>query len=190
MRSVLQGLGGMARTARPARSGVQAHAPAGRHRFVQDGEVPVVRLSLPRADGRETPRQSEPASPGLSHERLARQSAERLHQEVTATLHGVQTRLGHAEMALQEAQRQLLARDERIRGLGASLIACSQDRDAALQARDEAEHRCAALQGRLDAASAQRQGDQRPEQAEAAMAGGLQGAAHGEDPEPVKWWRD
>ncbi len=197
MRSILLGLGGGGRDARPARAAGQAHAPVGRHRFVQDGEVPVVRLSLARQDGRDPPRPAEPAAVDASEARLARVAAERLHQEATAVLHGVQTRLGHAELALQDALRQLQVHHEDAASLRAALRNSAEERDAAFQARDSAEKRCCILEEQLGAAlggdgrSVKREGRILASSRRGEGASDLgQIMSFNDDPEPVKWWRD
>ncbi len=97
----------------------QVTASGRRHRFRQDGEVPVVRLALPQA-GRGAERQApSPVSeagaaeknPGVGWDQ-AGESA-RMVADLTEQLRAVQTRLGHAELALEESKAALaLARAE------------------------------------------------------------------------------
>lgn len=115
----------------PRRAGsYQATPGVRRHRFKQDGEVPVVRLSLAQG-GRSTERQahapveSAGARPGQAGEARAQDSEEgsRQVQELTEQLRSTQTRLGHAELALREAGREAQARQEEAAVLHRSLNA-------------------------------------------------------------------
>lgn len=84
-----------------------------KRRFVQDGEVPVTLVhALPdrRAGLSPSPASQSPPAPGvaeleaaLAAERAARERAERSLREAQATIHALQTRLGHAELARVEA---------------------------------------------------------------------------------------
>lgn len=87
-----------------------ASPASSRHRYVRDGEVPVVHAALGRAGARpdqavqqdkaliETMRQD------LDRERSAHETAERVLHETRAALVNLQTRLAHAEMDLQAAK--------------------------------------------------------------------------------------
>ncbi len=199
MRNVLHGLGGGGRSGRAPRSTPQAHAPAGRHRFAQDGDVPVVRLSLARTETREAKRPlPEPVAVTVEpadRDRAARHTAERALQDVTTTLHGVQTRLGHAELDLERAQEQLRQRDQELQALRAELRARDQELAAARRGGDAARRRpqADALPARSDAQAEAGQPVSRLAAAEAlfaAPASARDGEAGPEAPEPVKWWRD
>ena len=113
-------------TARPGKpeaprraTSYQATPGAGRHRFRQDGKVPVVRISLAQGS-RGTERQAHaPAGgagtkPGLASEGHNQGGGEstRQVQELTEHLRANQTRLGHAELALREAGGETQARQE------------------------------------------------------------------------------
>jgi hypothetical protein len=78
-------------------------AHRGRHRFVQDGEVPVVVVN-PRP---QRPEEDRPALAALERalvaEREARQAAEKALQQAAETIRQLQTRLAHAEIAQREA---------------------------------------------------------------------------------------
>lgn len=87
-------------------------SPAHRRRFVQDGDVPVAYVR--REQQVEQPvRQSAQSAPvavrlerleaTLAAETAARQQAERGFQEMQATLHDLRTKLGHANLARDEA---------------------------------------------------------------------------------------
>jgi hypothetical protein len=79
------------------------HTPAGRHRFVQDGEVPVVVVN-PRQQRPETEQAALNALEGsLARERATRQAADTALEQARVTIHQLQTRLAHAEMAQREA---------------------------------------------------------------------------------------
>ena len=198
MRNVLHGLGGGGRPGRAPRSTPQAHAPAGRHRFAQDGDVPVVRLSLARTDTREVKRPMPVAEPvtvePVDRDRAARHAAERALQDITTTLHGVQTRLGHAELDLEQALAQVQARDQELQALRAELRARDQELAAARRGGDVARRRT------QPEARPERGADSEAEQPSeavaaaealfAAVAPARSGEDAGDTPEPVKWWRD
>ena len=75
-----------------------------RHRFVQDGAVPVTILTRHRPDEADGPSAIRSAiEAALRDERAARAKAERSLQEALATVHDMQTKLGHAELAHGEA---------------------------------------------------------------------------------------
>ncbi len=132
MRQALGQLG----TARPDRPEAsrriihKATPGAGRHRFRQDGEVPVVRLTL--ADGgRGGARQAHtPAgTAGAGHEQAGKgqdqgsgESARQV-QELMDQLRATQTRLGHAELASSEAIRTAQSRQEEAASLRHTLDA-------------------------------------------------------------------
>ncbi|HSU04302.1 MAG TPA: hypothetical protein VLI93_01900 [Acetobacteraceae bacterium] len=114
-----------------------------KRRFVADGEVPVVHGRLSRRDDltpqtAPTTNRLEAAELATRTERDARDKAERLLHESQAAIHDLQTRLGHAQLALVEAQQAL----ENERASAAVL------RDAL----DEAEARLAAGTAAKDAA--------------------------------------
>lgn len=186
MRNVLLGLGGGGRSGRAQqRSTPQAHAPAGRHRFAQDGDVPVVRLSLPRTETREAKRPLPAPEPvavePADRDRTARHAAERALQDVTTTLHGVQTRLGHAELDLEQALAQLQARTQEVHALRAELHAREQELAAR---RGDAPRRRATAEARPTHSGAE------PGDEEASGLLAQAGEAGGDSSEPVKWWRD
>jgi hypothetical protein len=85
-----------------------------KHRFVQDGEVPVTVLPGRGAHGdasssrqmsvQEPVNRVEVAQTALAAERAEREQAGRALQEALVTIHDLQTKLGHAELALGEAR--------------------------------------------------------------------------------------
>lgn len=88
----------------PGRSGGRSPADKPRHRFVQDGAVPVTILNRHRPDEADGLSASHAAiEAALRNERTARAKAERSLQDALATVHDLQTKLGHAELAHGEA---------------------------------------------------------------------------------------
>ncbi len=114
----------------PRRATHQATPGAHRHRFRQDGEVPVVRLTLAEG-GRSGERQ--PRAPveevGIGHGQASEASVQgngesaRQVQMLTEQLRATQTRLGHAELALDEAGKVAQARQEEVADLHQALDA-------------------------------------------------------------------
>ncbi len=194
MRNVLLGLGSGGRSVRAPRSTPQVHAPAGRHRFAQDGDVPVVRLSLARTETREAKRPMpapEPvAADPVDRDRAARYAAERALQDVTTTLHGVQTRLGHAELDLEQALSQVQLRESELQALRAELRVRSEELAAARHAIEAGARR----RGAQEARSVYRTGSGGDDGEPAGASGDVRHPRMGEPgdgtPEPVKWWRD
>ena len=127
MRRALGMLGGSTRPAQPTgnaerrASGYNAsnnhsggQAPPRRHRFVQDGEVPVT-VVRGRNEHAPDPLRALPASPvnrldalqeSLAAEQAGRATAERALEEAQTTIRTLQTRLSHLELARDEAQAQ------------------------------------------------------------------------------------
>lgn len=88
----------------PGRVAGRSSADKPRHRFVQDGAVPVTILSRHRPDEADGPSASRAAiEAALQDERVARGKVERSLQDALATVHDLQTKLGHAELAHREA---------------------------------------------------------------------------------------
>lgn len=187
----------------PRRTTYQATPGAGRHRFRQDGEVPVVRLSLSEngrggAHQAHTPLEHAGAGHGQPGEGRGQGDAEsaRQVQELTDQLRATQTRLGHAELAAGEALRTAQARQEEAAGLRQAL-------DAAEAALAQARAELAASAGAGMELEQRRDTKRRP-RSEAAERNGT--AAHrkvgrplgstnrvrdqgpASEPEPVKWW--
>jgi hypothetical protein len=199
MRNVLLGLGGGGRAGRAPRSTPQAHAPAGRHRFAQDGDVPVVRLSLARTEAREAKRPMPAPEPVVAdsaeRDRAARYAAERAVQDVTVTLHGVQTRLGHAELDLEQALSQVQARDQELQALRTELRVRSEELAAARHALDVAPRRRVVHDARpaFESGVGGNEAEGAEPTANGFSARSKQPRAEEFDdnaPEPVKWWRD
>jgi len=88
----------------PGRSAGRSSADKPRHRFVQDGTVPVTVLNRHRPDEVDGSSASRTAiEAALQDERAARAKAERSLQDALATVRDMQTKLGHAELAHREA---------------------------------------------------------------------------------------
>ena len=88
----------------PGRLVGRSSADKPRHRFVQDGAVPVTILNRHRSDEAEgSPASRTAIEAALQDERAARNRAERSLQEALATVRDLQTKLGHAELAHREA---------------------------------------------------------------------------------------
>ncbi len=88
----------------PTRLAGRSSADKPRHRFVQDGAVPVTLVNRHRPDDADGPSASRAAiEAALQDERGARAKAERSLQEALATVRDLQTKLGHAELARREA---------------------------------------------------------------------------------------
>ena len=110
------GLEGEQTRPHPAPPTMERVSPTNRpkRRFVADGEVPVVHGRLQRRD--ETAPQTAPTTNRLEAaelaaraEREAREKAERLLTEAQAVIHDLQTRLGHAQLAANDAQQAIEA---------------------------------------------------------------------------------
>ena len=111
----------------PVRS---ASAPRPRHRFVQDGDVPVALVSRSRPQEADvpgaTPRSQGVIEAALHQERATRERVERSLQEALATVRDLQTKLGHAELAQREASETVQA----ARDAADALRAAHQEREA------------------------------------------------------------
>lgn len=187
----------------PRRTTYQATPGAGRHRFRQDGEVPVVRLSLGEngrggAHQAHAPVEHAGAGYGQVAEGRGQDSGESVRQvqELTEQLRATQTRLGHAELAAGEATRTAQVRQEEAAELRqaldaaeatlaqvrAELAVSEQARMELEQRRDTTHHPDLGATGHNDTAPRRKVG--RP----------LGSTSRGRDqrpasePEPVKWW--
>ena len=206
MRQALGKLG----TARPGKleaprrtNPYQVKPGAGRHRFRQDGEVPVVRLSLGESSRGGTHQTHAPveqarAEYGQSGEGRDQGGGEsaRQVQELTEQLRATQTRLGHAELVLGEATRTAHARQEEAVGLREALdtaeAALAQVRVelvASELAREE-------LQQRLDVTRhLSRKTEERGDAAVRRKVGRPLGSTRrvcdqmlASEPTPIRWW--
>lgn len=186
-----------------SQSGYKTARPSDRHtqkrRFAVDGDVPVVMLGR-RDQGMgvtSTPAASPPVNrlreveTTLEAEQEARRRSERLLTEARATIHDLQTKLGHANLARDEAVGMIQSQRSDQAALKAAL---DLEREARLQAE-------ANLQQTLEskASAVRRQGMKAPAIASAAPAavkrrGRPLGSVNGvrktrtADPKPVRWW--
>ena len=88
----------------PGRLAGQPSADKPRHRFVQDGAVPVTVLNRHRPDeANGSPVGRTAIEAALQDERAGRDRAERSLHEALATVRDLQTKLGHAELARRKA---------------------------------------------------------------------------------------
>ena len=88
----------------PGRPPARTSATRPRHRFVPDGAVPVTVVNRHRSDHADAPSAGHGTiEAALRDEHAARERAERSLQEALATVHDLQTKLGHAELARREA---------------------------------------------------------------------------------------
>jgi len=153
--------------------------PRSRHRFVQDGEVPVVILNSPRAPDAGPDAQAA-IHAALEDERAARIKADQALAEAQATIRSLQAKLAHAELAHAEA----LAAERRSREHAETAL-----RDAGAKRKRTAGH------SEVEAA-AQVTEPARPvafkkarnQSARAAKAKPGAPAAMAPGPQPVKWW--
>lgn len=218
MRQALERLSGdkFPQGSRPQAGVQQSFSPAGprRHRYVQDGEVPVVQISSLRD------RRRDPAAPAgvaaeqpsdngraaLAQERTARQRAEQALERAMASLHALETRLGHAEITQHEAAEQARAHQVESARLQSELAAQAALLEAAQARAGAAEQRQAELEVEMEDARAAA-ADQfvaeppslRPRSRDAAgratsrptparAAPTLPEPVEADEPEPVKWW--
>ena len=148
-----------------------AAAPKQRHRFVQDGEVPVTHLTGPRDGdataslrGRIAALESE-----LDAAQAARLKAEHSAQAALGQMHALETKLAHVEMSAKEAAAQeRQAREHAEAELQRAIVA----HELALQDRTAA---AAAAPAKERAKSTPRV--PKPK-----------GVPRAKGPQPVKWW--
>lgn len=117
------------------------HRP--KRQFVAEGEVPVVHGRLSRRDELALPTATttnrvEAAETAARAEREARDKAERLLAEAQAAVHDLQTRLGHAQLAVSEGHQALESEkaaaaplNDQITQLAARLAEVAAERDSA-----------------------------------------------------------
>jgi hypothetical protein len=139
------------------------HRP--KRRFVAEGEVPVVHGRLTRRDESAMPaapatNRVEAAEAAARAEREARDKAERLLAEAQAAVHDLQTRLGHAQLAVSEGQQALenersatAALTEHSTQLEARLAEVAAERDSAEQRLQDVEARLAEMRLARDVAA-------------------------------------
>ena len=117
LRQALEHMGGRRTSGAPSSGSGRTggSAATSRHRYVRDGEVPVVHAALGRPAVRsEAAIQQDKAlldslRQDLEQERSRREAAERCLTESRSSIIALQTRLAHVEMDLQAAQEQVTA---------------------------------------------------------------------------------
>jgi hypothetical protein len=168
-----------AQSTRPDRA--MDHGPGAprRHRFVQEGEVPVEVMTLREHSGRgATPapgfrqRGEDPAA--LAAERIAREHAERALAEAVDRMRELQTKFGHAELARDEAVALAARRQNQIEALQAEL----RENTAREAAREVVREQPAPPVRKVAA----------PKPAAAAKPAAPRPRGRKPAPKPVKWW--
>lgn len=169
LRRALEHMGGSRISLRSSPSG--GSSTGQRHRYVRDGEVPVVHANLGRpAMGRpdaSAPQDAvliETLRQNLEQERARREAAERSLHEARASLTALQTRLGHVELDLQAAQEQVAVQQA---AAEQALAEQAASQAASQQATDRAEATI----------TSPAPGRSRPRSARRTSA-----------PKPIKWW--
>jgi hypothetical protein len=146
----------------PQRTADRFSTQGHKRRFVHDGEVPVTLVhglvsgrrehadgngSRPNTNAQPTNR-LEVAEAALAAEIATREKAERSFAEAQAAVHDLRTKLGHADLARQEAVETLRRERETTAGLRASLQEAEEQVTAARQAHEAAEKALADLRER------------------------------------------
>jgi hypothetical protein len=153
----------------------------GPHRFVKDGEVPVVVLSPSREHGPDGPapvNRVAAAEAALRSERVAREWAERTLRETQTTLQHVQTKLAHADLAHGEA----LAAERRGREQAEAGLA------EAIAARETLELRLVEMAAAQPPGAEDRTELVKPSQPALVKPRRKAANAAEREPQPVKWW--
>jgi hypothetical protein len=153
----------------------------GPHRFVKDGEVPVVVLSPSREHGPDGPapvNRVAAAEAALRSERVAREWAERTLRETQTTLQHVQTKLAHADLAHGEA----LAAERRGREQAEAGLA------EAIAARETLELRLVEMAAAQPPGAEDRTELVKPSQPALVKPRRKAGNQSEREPQPVKWW--
>lgn len=188
----------------PAQRAAERFVQGHKRRFVQDGEVPVTVVSGRRDGPAEStphrgpsvgpaPSRLEAAEAALAHETAARHQAERALTEAHATVHDLQTKLGHAELARTEAADGLSREREATATLRAALRECQERLRAAETARTAAERAAHGRGSMRVAAERAGQGDAAGAAFTPARRGpGRRGRPASKKPAPrsklVRWW--
>jgi hypothetical protein len=141
-----------------------------KRRFVHDGEVPVVvmgGIGSSSTNGASPTNRLAVAETALDSERVARRRAERALGEAQAAVHDLQTKIGHANLARDEAT-------EKVGQLAAELQRLQELLESERVGRAEAEQALrAAIERKRPGAPAMKSRVGRPRRGE---------------PKPVKWW--
>lgn len=185
MRRALGMLGGAARQQQPSqardrRPATPLSSTPRRHRFIQDGDVPVTVMRT-RPDSAAEPSLAANGSPvnrletvqtALAAEHTARERAERALEEAQGVIRDLRTKLAHMELAREEAvaQRNLAE--------AAQVAEAAQIAEAALEAALPNVPAAATVEARVPRPSTRapkRLAVPRPPRPE-------------KEPQPVKWW--
>ena len=146
----------------PQRPAERFSTPGHKRRFVHDGEVPVTlvhglvsgRREQAEGNGARNGSNGQPANrlevaeAALASEIATRDRIERSLAEAQAMVHDLQTKLGHADLARQEAVEVLRREREATAALRASLQEVEAQVTAARQAQETAERALADLRER------------------------------------------
>jgi hypothetical protein len=131
----------------PPRQADRFGAGLQRRRFAQDGEVPVTVLHGRRDHPADAPvNRLEAAETVAAAERTAREQAERALAEAQATIHDLQTKLGHASLAQTELQAAARRDQDAIAAVQAELGATYERLATADAARDKLQQRLRAIE--------------------------------------------
>jgi hypothetical protein len=131
----------------PPRQADRFGAGLQRRRFAQDGEVPVTVLHGRRDHPADAPvNRLEAAETVGAAERAAREQAERALAEAQATIHDLQTKLGHASLAQTELQAAARRDQDAIAAVQAELRATSERLATMDAAREELQQRLSAIE--------------------------------------------
>jgi len=153
--------------------------PQSRHRFVQDGEVPVVVVNSPRAPDAGPDAQAATHA-ALEGERAARTKADQALTEAQATIRSLQAKLAHAQWAHAEA----LAAERRSREHAETAL-----QNARATGRRTAGHSGVEAAGQVtEPARPMALKTARDQPARTAKAEPAKPAAMAREPQPVKWW--
>jgi hypothetical protein len=141
-----------------------------RRRFAQDGEVPVTVLHGCRDHPADAPvNRLEVAETVAAAERAAREQAERALAEAQATIHDLQTKLGHASLAQAELQAATRRDQDTIAAVQAELSATSERLAATDAAGEKLQQRLAVIEAAYaDEQSARQRAERAQRDAEAA----------------------
>ena len=154
----------------PPRQADRFGAGLQRRRFAQDGEVPVTVLHGRRDHPADAPvNRLEAAETVAAAERAAREQAERTLAEAQATIHDLQTKLGHASLAQTELQATARRDQDAIAAVQAELGATCERLATADAARDKLQQRLSAIEAAYaEEQSARQQAERARRDAEAA----------------------
>lgn len=199
MRRALGMLGGATRTqpSGPAErrapsfnNGGHSGGPATRrHRFVQDGDVPVTVVRA-RGDHAADPLRPPTTSPvnrldalqeSLAAETSARAGAERALEEAQSSIRTLQTKLSHLELARDEAVTLAYARAEEIAALSAEVASAAVLAEPAPSAPEP-------MTTKTKPAAACAEAVESPKVARVARGRRPKPVEVEPEPEPVKWW--